>query len=108
MHPELQVMHDNAPGHSATITTDDIYHRDMVMITWPAYSPDLNPIETVWKWMKDYIQKHFPDKMTYDQLRAAVLEAWDSIEQSKLDELIDEMGDRCQAVMDAEGRYTRY
>ena len=101
-------MHDGAPGHSTATTRDEIDYRDMMVIRWPAYSPDLNPIETVWKWMKDYIQKHFPDKMSYDQLRAAVLEAWESIEQSKLDGLIEKMGDRCQAVMDARGRYTRY
>ena len=108
LHPELQVMHDGAPGHAAAMTRDEIYHREMEMIHWPAFSPDLNPIEIIWKWMKEYIQQHFPDKLNYDQLRAAVLEAWESIDPSRLDRLIEKMGDRCQAVMDAKGGYTRY
>ena len=46
--------------------------------------------------------------MIYPQLRAAVQEAWDSITVDQLNELIDEMHDRCQAVIDANGMHTSY
>lgn len=29
-------------------------------IVWPPFSPDLNPIESVWKSIKDYIQARYP------------------------------------------------
>jgi hypothetical protein len=78
---------------------------------WPPNSPDLNPIETIWNNMKDYIQKHYPDVHgPYKKLRSAVLEAWEYISHGRIIELIREMKDRCQAVIDAKGGrgYTKY
>ena len=58
--------------------------------------------------MKDYIEHTFPERMTYPQLRAAVQEAWDSITTDQLKELMDSMHDRCQAVIDADGKQIPY
>ena len=44
----LQLMQDGAPGHSAGDTLRELSERGIYPIFWPAYSPDLNPIETVW------------------------------------------------------------
>ena len=46
--------------------------------------------------------------MIYSQLRAAVQKAWDSITVDQLNELIDGMHDRCQAVIDANGMHASY
>ena len=46
--------------------------------------------------MKDWLALHYPDiKATYDQLRRRVQEAWESIGEEVLDQLIDchEMGE---------------
>ena len=58
--------------------------------------------------MKDYIENTFPEHMTYAQLKIAVQEAWDSITIDQLNELIDSMHDRCQAVIDANGNHIPY
>lgn len=100
MHPELELMYDNAPGHSAQYTLEE---RGIVFIFWPAYSPDLNPIETLWNKMKIWLQENYGKNFTYDQLRAAVRAAWDAMLESLLQELIDSMSARCQAVIDANG-----
>lgn len=57
--------------------------------------------------MKDYIEKHYPneEKMSYDRLRAVVLEAWHSVGEDSLRELIREMPRRYQAVIDANGMH---
>jgi transposase len=107
-HPGLCFMQDGAPGHRGGKTQAEIQHHNMPKIPWPPYSPDLNPIETMWDKMKDYLQDNFPERMTYPQLRAAVQEAWDSITVDRLNELIDSMHDRCQAVIDANGMQTPY
>ncbi len=110
MHAEerLVLMQDGAPGHSAEYTIDELKSRGVTPMFWPPYSPDLNPIETIWGWMKDYIQKHYPLKMSYDQLRVAVRAAWDSIPEYRFRELLETMPARCEAVIAAEGRHTKY
>ena len=101
-------MQDGAPGHSAAFTRQELQERGIQLIFWPAYSPDLNPIEMVWNKMKDWIQDNYPDKLSYDRLRAAVREAWERVPDTYLNDLIESMGNRCQAVIDAKGMHTRY
>jgi transposase len=113
LNPTLKFMQDGAPGHSAAYTQQQLEERGIYPIFWPAFSPDLNPIETVWNRMKDYIECCYPDlpsgkQRTYDQLREIVKEAWDSITIEVLRDLIESMPARCQAVIDAKGGHTKY
>lgn len=103
-------MQDYAPGHAVRYTLEELRDRSIHIISWSPYSPDLNPIEAVWEIMKQWIQDHYGsyDKLSYDSLRKAVREVWDAVTPQQLDGLIDSMKERCQAVIDAEGRYTRF
>ncbi len=51
-----------------------------------------------------YLPTYLP---TYNTLRIAVREAWDAVVAEQLDALIDEMQDRCQAVIDKDGKHTK-
>jgi transposase len=41
----LEFMQDNAPIHSAQKVQDWLRNHEIPVMTWPPYSPDLNPIE---------------------------------------------------------------
>ena len=59
--------------------------------------------------MKDYIEECYSEKnSTYNQLRQAVIEAWDSITVEQLRELIESKRERCQAVIDANKEHTKW
>jgi transposase len=88
-------MQDNAQAHYAATTHQELEERQIQVITWPPYSPDLNPIEMVWNKMKNYIQEHFGEKLGQDALRNAIMEAWNAVETSYLAELVIEMLARC-------------
>jgi transposase len=74
-----------------------------------ANSPDLNPIETIWDEIKDYIEEKYPEVYrSYKQLREVVLEAWESITEVTIKELIRGIGDRYIKVILVDGAYTKY
>ena len=101
-------MQDGAPGHSARATRQELEDRGIRMVFWPAFSPDLNPIEKVWDQIKNYIDLCYSDldKLNYDQLRQAVREAWDAVPDRFLDEQMRLMPARCEAVIRANGMHT--
>jgi transposase len=102
-------MQDSAPAHAAKGIIQDLRERGIICLRWPSFSPDLNPIEMVWNWMKDWIQERYEDTLTnYDDLRAAVRAAWEAVPVSYLQELLESMPARCQAVIDADGKHTKY
>ena len=57
---ESMLQQDNARPHVSKMTTAFLESR-IKTLKWPAHSPDLSPIENVWKLLKDiiYLSKSF-------------------------------------------------
>ncbi len=51
---------DNAKPHIAAITTAWLRSRRVRVLNWPAYSPDLSPIENIWYIIKQKIRQRRP------------------------------------------------
>lgn len=113
-HPELTFMQDNAPSHRSRLTARNLARRGIRTRKWPPYSPDLNLIEDVWTWMKNYIQEQYFEmgwdvaNMPLDRLRAVIWEAWEAVPTNFIENLVNSWWNRCRAVIDAEGGPTKY
>jgi transposase len=55
----LVLIWDNAPCHVAKIVTAEAARLGIEIINLPSYSPDLNPIERLWNWMRDDVTRGF-------------------------------------------------
>uniref|UniRef100_A0A9J7ZZD1 Tc1-like transposase DDE domain-containing protein n=1 Tax=Cyprinus carpio carpio TaxID=630221 RepID=A0A9J7ZZD1_CYPCA len=69
--------HDLAPAHSAKTTGKWSTDHNITVLNWPANSPDLNPIENLWDFVKRKLRDARPN--TLDELKAAIEASWASI-----------------------------
>ncbi|GFX30621.1 HTH_Tnp_Tc3_2 domain-containing protein [Trichonephila clavipes] len=88
--------------------TDLHVQSDITRMDWPAYSPDLNPIEHVWDMLGRRIAAHQPLPTCLPELRRALLDEWCNIPQDQIDNLILSMPRRCKACIASSGRHTPY
>ena len=116
--PGMVFMQDNAPLHTSHVVQkwlgDSSRENQIELLDWPAYSPDLNPIENIWKFLKDAINDKFPDlkdlprnQEALDRLIHAAVVCWNELEDRLFESVIKSMP-RMETVIEAGGWYTKY
>jgi hypothetical protein len=108
-HQTTHFLQDGAPCHKARIVTNWFNERPHIqLIKWPGNSPDLNPIENVWAWMKVQLRESTATNMK-DWTRH-ITELW-TIKMSDIDylrRLVESMPRRLQEVIQRNGAATKY
>lgn len=102
------LMQDNARPHTARIVSEYLQNSAINVMRWPSRSPDLNPIEHLWDIMGRRLRLLNPAPETLEALAEALREIWNGIDQDQIRRLIESMGRRCGAVIQARGGNTRY
>ncbi|GFU94885.1 DDE_3 domain-containing protein [Trichonephila clavipes] len=97
MGSEFLFINDNARSHRANIVDECLQSEDITRMEWPAYSPDLNPIEHVRYMLGRRIAARQPPPTCLPELRRALLDEWCNIPQDQIDNLILSMPRRCAA-----------
>ncbi len=94
--------------HVARICTQFLVAENIPVLAWPAYSPDMSPIEHVWDAQDRRIRQRVPVPANIQQLRTAIEEEWTNIPQATINNLINSMRRRCVALHEANGGHNRY
>jgi hypothetical protein len=105
---DVKFQQDGAPLHTARSTTTWLLRNSINQFLHPPSSPDLSPIEPLWKTFKNYIRAcpHLPTSL--NELKTAVREAWDQVTEKNINKHVKHMQDHVLAVLAAKGGHTKY
>jgi hypothetical protein len=79
----------------------------IIILPWPGNSPDLNPIENLWRLVGLKVNRAQPKNER--ELKEAVIDSWNhNVTPEIIHGLIDSMPDRIAAVIKAKGDSTKY
>jgi len=97
---------DNDPKHKSRSVMDFLNGKSVELLNTPPQSPDLNPIEHMWGYVKTKLR--LKKSQNHEVLWQNIQECWEEIDSDCIGKLILSMQKRCQAVIKAKGGPTKY
>ena len=79
-----------------------------ILNDWPPSSPDFNPIENVWRVLKQRLKHRNYTITNKDQLKAAIKEEWDRLQPEEWSKYIRTMQERLKEAVRRHGLATGY
>ena len=105
---EFILMDDNATANRARYVNAYLEDQGIHRMYWPAWSPDLNPIEHAWDMLQRRVSARQPKPPTRAELAATLIEEWGMIPQFDICKLIRSFPTRIRYVIQARGGNTRF
>jgi transposase len=108
--PQFQLiyMDDNAPIHRSNVVKRWKEENEVECLEWPPYSPDLNPIENIWAFLKKGLRNLAEPPLNLEELHVQVVRLWDLIPLTFIRHLYESMPRRMQLCLKNRGFPIKY
>jgi transposase len=97
---------DNDSKHTAKVTKQFFESRSIKVLPWPAMSPDMNPIENLWSYVKRRVSESEPKNLA--DLEVEIKKAWYSIPKEVCQNYAMSFSRRALALCRSRGGHTKY
>ncbi len=98
--------HDNDPKHTTRATKEWLRKKHFKVLEWPSQSPDLNPIENLWRELKVRVAQRQPQNIT--ALEEICMEEWAKIPATVCENLVKTYRKHLTSVIANKGYITKY
>ena len=107
IHQATHFLQDGAPCHASKRIKQFLATKPFTVIDWPGNSPDLNPIENCWNFMKNMLRKK--DISSFPKLTLEIKKLWiNDLSRDYFRKLSNSMPGRLEKVIAAKGDMTKY
>jgi transposase len=101
-------MEDGAPIHRLKVGKTFRDSHAMDVLPHPAQSPDMNPIENIWKLLKEKVNQWPTVPANVEKMQEALLEEWANIDVEYINRLIETMPEHVGALRKAKVGPTKF
>lgn len=105
---EITFQQDNDPKHKSRMAQEWFKKHRINVLKWPSQSPDLNPIEHLWRHLKKRLADYEEPPESIDELWERIQDEWEGITPDVCKSLIKSMHNRIEQVLKRKGGYTSY
>ena len=105
---KLRFQQDNNPKHTCNKAKNKFKQLKIAILDWPAQSPDLNPIENVWHWIKDRLKEYREPPAGQEELWDRIELLWRQVPVELCKNVIYSMPNRLEQVLKRKGKWSDY
>lgn len=108
MDPETFIFqHDNCSIHTAGRIKRYLENAGITVLEWPPNSPDINPIERVWAYIKQRLDSYPTPAESLQQLFDRVVDIWTSLPENFLAKLYAELPAKMRMLVHTGGLHSQ-
>ena len=104
---DIVFQQDNDPKHTSHTARNWFAENNIEVLEWPPQSPDLNPIEHLWQYLKSQLAGYEKEPTSMHEMWQRVEAEWNKIPTEVCLNLIESMPRRIAAVLKAKGGNTK-